>query len=1054
MFSKFLHRPALAIVISIIILFLGGMSITTLPISQFPNVAPPSVVVTVAYPGASANVLVDSVLVILEQAINGVPNMRYMASAATSAGEATIMIIFEPGTDPDIAVLNVQNRVQTVKQRLPPLVELEGIVVMQMMTSMLMYVNIYSTEESHDQNFLYNFAYVNIVPEIKRVRGIGSANILGSRAYAMRVWLNLDRMRAYNISADDIMKAVGEQSMIGSPGRLGQATGRTSQTVEYVLTWVGRYNKPEQYENIVLKANPNGEILRLRDVATIDMGPSYYNIYSDIDGHPSAAIVLKQLPGTNAAVVIEQVKEKLEEIKETSFPAGMTYEVSYDVSSFLDASIEQVLHTLFEAFILVSLVVFLFLGDWRSTLIPTLAVPVSLIGTFFFLQLLGLSINLITLFALVLAIGVVVDDAIVVVEAVHAKMHEKHLSPYQATREVINEISGAIIAITLVMTAVFVPVTFMTGPVGTFYRQFGITMATSIVLSGVVALTLTPVLCAMILKPHTGHKRRTPLAIFLRFFDRGVEKVTGGYASFLRPVVSQRMLTMLVIVGFGVGIFFINIVLPTGFIPLEDQGMIYGIIQTPPGSTIEYTNAKSHELQDIAKKIDGVHSVSSLAGYEVLTEGRGSNAGTCLINLKPWHERKMTSKQIITELEREGRQISNVKLEFFEPPAVPGFGAAGGFSTRVLDKTNTMDYKRLGEVTDKFLEELAKRKEVRGLFTFFASNYPQYEIVIDNDVAMQKGVSIFKAMDNLSTVVGSTWQQGFILFGQFYKVFVQASPEFRRFPEDFENMFVKNDKGEMVPYSSFMKLKKQQGLNEINRYNLYPSAAIQGAPAPGYSSGEAINAIKEVAAETLPPGYTLGWEGLSYDEALKGNTAVYIFLVVVIFVYLVLVGQYESFILPLAVIMSLPVGIFGSFLFLQAMGLANDVYAQIGLVMLVGLLGKNAILIVEFAVQRHHEGISIKDAAIEGGKLRFRPILMTSFAFIAGLIPLVRATGPGAIGNRTIGTTAVGGMLLGTVIGVLVIPGLYYVFAKLSGDRKLLQDETAEPLSEVLEHPA
>ncbi len=1052
MFSKFLHRPALAIVISIIILFLGGLSITTLPISQFPNVAPPSVVVTVAYPGASANVLVDSVLVILEQAINGVPNMRYMASAATSAGEATIMIIFEPGTDPDISVLNVQNRVQTVKQRLPPLVELEGIVVMQMMTSMLMYVNIYSTEESHDQNFLYNFAYVNIVPEVKRVRGIGSAIILGSRAYAMRVWLNLDRMRAYNVGAEDVMDMIGKQSMIGSPGRLGQATGRTSQTVEYVLTWVGRYNKPEQYENIILKANPDGEVLRLKDVAEIDMGPSYYNIYSDIDGHPSAAIVLKQLPGTNAAVVIEQVKEKLEEIKETSFPSGMTYEVSYDVSSFLDASIEQVLHTLLEAFVLVSLVVFLFLGDVRSTLIPTLAVPVSLIGTFFFLQILGLSINLITLFALVLAIGVVVDDAIVVVEAVHAKMHEKHLSPYRATQEVINEISGAIIAITLVMTAVFVPVTFMTGPVGTFYRQFGITMATSIILSGVVALTLTPVLCAMILKPHTGKKKRGPLAYFLHLFDRGVEKVTGGYATFLGPVVTRRMLTMLVIGGFSVGIFFVNTVLPTGFIPLEDQGMIYGIIQTPPGSTIEYTNSKSHELQTIAKSIDGVHSVSSLAGYEVLTEGRGSNAGTCLINLKPWHERKMTSKEIITELEHAGREMSNVKLEFFEPPAVPGFGAAGGFSTRVLDKTNTMNYKRLGEVTDVFLTELAKRKEVRGLFTFFASNYPQYEIVINNDVAMQKGVTIFKAMDNLSTVVGSTWQQGFILFGQFYKVFVQAKPEFRRFPDDFENMFVKNDKGEMVPYTSFMTLKKQQGLNEINRYNLYPSAAIQGAPAPGYSSGEAINAIKEVAAETLPPGYTLGWEGLSYDEAGKGNTAVYIFLVVVIFVYLVLVGQYESFILPLAVIMSLPVGIFGSFFFLQAMGLANDVYAQIGLVMLVGLLGKNAILIVEFAVQRHHEGVPIKDAAIEGGKLRFRPILMTSFAFIAGLIPLVRATGPGAIGNRTIGTTAVGGMLLGTVIGVLVIPGLYYLFAKLSGDGKLLQDETDEPLSEVLEH--
>lgn len=1056
MFTQFLRRPALAIVISIIILFLGGLSIKTLPISQFPNVAPPSVVVTVAFPGASANVLVDSVLVILEQAINGVPDMRYMASAATSAGEATIMIIFEPGTDPNVAVLNVQNRIQTVKNRLPPLVEREGIIVMQAMTSMLMYVNVYSTDESHDQNFLYNYAFVNLLPEIKRVRGIGSATILGSRQYAMRVWLNLDRMRAYNLSSEDVMKALGQQSMIGSPGRLGQATGKTSQTVEYVLTWVGRYNKPEQYENIVLKANPDGEVLRLKDVAEVELGPSYYNIYSDIDGHPSAAIVLKQLPGTNAAVVIEEVKQKLEEIKRDSFPAGMTYEVSYDVSSFLEASIEQVLHTLFEAFVLVSLVVFLFLGDWRSTLIPTLAVPVSLIGAFFFLQLLGLSINLITLFALVLAIGVVVDDAIVVVEAVHAKMHEKHLSPYRATKEVIEEISGAIIAITLVMTAVFVPVTFMTGPVGTFYRQFGITMATSIILSGVVALTLTPVLCAMILKPHDGQvKKRGPLGFFLHLFDRGVEKVTGRYAAFLGPIVMRRGLTTLVISGFGVGILLVNTQLPSGFIPLEDQGMIYGIIQTPPGSTIEYTNAKSRELQEIAKGIDGVHSVSSLAGYEVLTEGRGSNAGTCLINLKSWSQRKMTSKQIIQQLEHEGRKISNVKLEFFEPPAVPGFGAAGGFSVRVLDKTNTMNYQRLGEVTDKFMEALAKRKEVKGLFTFFASNYPQYEIVINNDVAMQKGVSIGKAMDNLSVVIGSTWEQGFILFGQFYKVFVQAKPEFRRYPEDLNNMFVKNEHGEMVPYSSFTTIKKLQGLNEINRYNLYPSAAIQGAPSPGFSSGQAIQAIQEVAAQTLPRGFGLGWEGLSYDEAGKGNLAVYIFLIVVIFVYLVLVGQYESFILPLAVILSLPVGIFGSFLFLQAMGLANDVYAQIGLVMLVGLLGKNAILIVEFAVQRHHEGVSLRDAAIEGGKLRFRPILMTSFAFIAGLIPLIRASGPGAIGNRTIGATAVGGMLLGTIIGVLVIPGLYYLFGVMAGTQKLLRDETEQPLSERLSgHPS
>ncbi|MGE5465340.1 MAG: efflux RND transporter permease subunit [Betaproteobacteria bacterium] len=1052
MFSNILHRPALAIVISVIIVFLGALAINTLPISQFPSVAPPSVIVAVSYPGASAEVLVDSVLIILEQAINGVQDMRYMASAATSAGEGAIQIIFEPGTDPNVAVLNVNNRIAIVKNRLPPIVEREGIIVMQAMTSMLMYVNVYSTDKSIDQNFLYNYVTVNLLPEIRRTRGIGSANILGNRAYAMRIMLNIERMRAYKVSAADVMKAVAEQSMIGSPGRLGQATGQTSQSVEYVLTWVGRFNKPEQYENIILKANPEGEILRIKDVAKVELGSSFYDLYSDIDGNPSAAIVLKQLPGTNAATIIEEVKKKLKAFKAEMFPPGMDFEVSYDVSAFLEASIEKVLHTLFEAFVLVSLVVYLFLGDWRSTLIPTLAVPVSLIGTFFFLLLFGISINLITLFALVLAIGVVVDDAIVVVEAVHAKMAEKHLSPYRATREVMHEISGAIIAITMVMTAVFVPVTFMTGPVGVFYRQFGITMATSIILSGVVALTLTPVLCAMILKPHTHGQKRGPLGMFLHLFDRGVEKVTGRYAGIVRRIVTRRALTLFVIMGFATATYLVNTRLPSGFIPLEDQGMIYGVIQTPPGSTLEYTNAKSHELQAIAKKIEGVTSVSSLAGYEVLTEGRGSNAGTCLINLKSWSDRKLTSRQIIEELEEKGRQISNVKLEFFEPPAVPGFGAAGGFSVRVLDKTNTMNYQQLGEVTQKFMDALSKRKEVKGLFTFFASNYPQYELIINNDVAMQKGVSIGNAMDNLSIVVGSTWEQGFVRFGQFFKVYVQASPEFRRFPEDFKTLFVKNDHGDMVPYSSFMQLKKKQGLNEINRYNLYPSAAIQGAPAAGYSTGQAIQAIQEVADETLPRGYGLGWEGLSYDEARKGNTAVYIFLIVVVFVYLVLVGQYESFILPLAVILSLPVGIFGSFLLLQVMGLSNDVYAQIGLVMLVGLLGKNAILIVEFAVQRRAEGSSLTEAAIEGGKLRFRPILMTSFAFIAGLLPLVVATGPGAIGNRTIGTTAVGGMLVGTVIGVVLIPGLYYLFGRIADGRKLLRDETDAPLSEVFGH--
>jgi hydrophobic/amphiphilic exporter-1 (mainly G- bacteria), HAE1 family len=578
-------------------------------------------------------------------------------------------------------------------------------------------------------------------------------------------------------------------------------------------------------------------------------------------------------------------------------------------------------------------------------------------------------------------------------------------------------------------------------------------MATCIVLSGLVALTLTPVLCAMILKPHTNQvKWRGPLALLLHFFDRGVEKVTGGYAAILRRIVTRRALSLFVVMGFAAGIYLVNTHLPSGFIPGEDQGILYGIIQTPPGSTLEYTNSKSHELQAIAKELDEVTSVSSLAGYEVLTEGRGSNAGTCIINLKPWTDRKLTARQIIEELEKKSLKISNAKIEFFEPPAVPGFGAAGGFSVRLLDKTNTTDYKRLGEVTDKFMEGLAKRKELKNLFTFYNSNYPQYELVINNDFAMQKGVSIGKALDNLNILIGSTYEQGFILFGQFYKVYVQALPEFRRFPEDLDNLFVKNDRGDMVPYSSFIQVKKKQGLNEITRYNLYPSASIQGAPASGYSSGQALKAIQEVAAQTLPPGYGLGWEGISYDEAKKGNEAVYIFLIVVAFVYLVLVGQYESFILPLSVILSLPIGIFGSFFFLQAMGLANDVYAQIGLVMLVGLLGKNAILIVEFAIQRRREGVSLQEAAVEGGKLRFRPIQMTSFAFIAGLLPLVFATGAGAIGNRTIGTTGAGGMLLGTLIGVLVIPGLYYLFGRIADGRKLLKDETDEPLSEVFQN--
>lgn len=1047
MFGNIIHRPVLAIVISVVIIFIGALAIMQLPISQFPQIAPTTINVAIAYPGASADVLVKSTLITLENSINGTQGMRYMATDATSAGEATLRLIFEPGTDPNQAVIRVKTRVDRVMPLLPELVQREGVVITPIQPSMLMYVNLYAKGKGMDEKFLYNYANVQMIPEINRTKGVASAQILGSRTYAMRIWLNPDRMRAYKISVEEVMEALAQQSIVGRPGRLGQSSGIAAQSLEYVLTYKGRFNKPEEYEGIIIRANAEGESIHLKDIGTVELGSEFFDIYSNLDGHPSAAIVLKQNYGSNASDVIAEVKSKLEEMK-ASFPPGMDYQISYDVSQFLDASIEKVLHTLGEAFILVAIVVFVFLGDWRSTLIPTLAVPVSLIGAFFFMQFFGISINLITLFALVLAIGIVVDNAIVVVEAVHAKMEEKNLMPYGATQEVLHEISGAIIAITAVMTAVFVPLAFMTGPVGIFYRQFSITMASAIVLSGVVALTLTPVLCAILLKnTHGQPKKKNLLNRSLDSFNSGFEKVTGKYTGLLKHIVDRRVVTFGILLIFCTGIYVENKVLPSGFIPGEDQGTIYAIIQTPPGATLERTNKVSHALQKICEEIDGVESVSSLAGYEIMTEGRGSNAGTCLINLKPWGEREHSVKEIMEELEEESKNLGAI-VEFFEPPAVPGFGSSAGFSMRLLDKTTNTDYQQFDQINKDFMDNLGKRKELTGLFTFFAANYPQFELEIDNELAMQKGVSIGDAMENLNIMIGSTYEQGFIRFGRFFKVYVQSDPKFRRLPSDVLNLYVKNDHDQMVPYSSFMKLKKTQGPNEVTRYNMYNSAAIRGLPAKGYTTADAIKAIKEVAQDTLPKGYDIAWEGLSYDEALAGNQSIYIFIIVLAFVYFVLAAQYESFLLPFAVILSLPVGIFGSFLLLKLMGLDNDIYAQIGLIMLVGLLGKNAVLIVEFAVQKHRHGSTILEAAIEGARTRFRPILMTSFAFVAGLIPLVIATGAGAIGNKTIGGSALGGMLLGTIFGVIIIPGLYYVFAKMSEGRQLIKNEYDRPLTE------
>ncbi|MCG2792263.1 MAG: efflux RND transporter permease subunit [Weeksellaceae bacterium] len=1053
MFKKFIRRPVLSIVISLIIVFLGILSLVKLPITQFPSISPPKVNITAEYPGANNELLIKSVVIPMERALNGVPGMKYMDSDAGNDGEASIQVVFDLGTDPNVAAVNVQNHISSAINKLPPLVVREGVKITREESNMLMYINLYSDDPKANQKFLFNFADINLLSELKRVKGVGEADILGTREYAMRVWLKPDRMTAYDISADEVMQALDEQSLEASPGKTGESSGKRSQSFEYILKYPGRYSNEKDYGNIILKSNPNGQFVRLKDVADIEFGSTMYDIYSNLNGKPSAAITIKQSYGSNASDVIKNIKSLMADLDKTTFPKGMHYEISYDVSRFLDASIEKVVHTLFEAFILVAIVVFLFLGDWRSTLIPTIAVPVSLIGTFAIMSAFGITLNLISLFALVMAIGIVVDDAIVVIEAVHAKMEEKHLSPLKATEEAMHEISGAIIAITLVMASVFIPVAFMSGPVGVFYRQFSITMVSSIILSGVVALTLTPALCALILKNNHGkEKKRNPLTHFLDGFNNIFTVGATKYRGLLNRVVTRKMVTLPLLLLFCLGTFFLSNKLPSGFIPSEDQGMIYAIIQTPPGSTLERTNQIALELQKASQDIDGISSVSSLAGYEILTEGTGSNSGTCLINLKSWDERKESAAQIIEELEKKAKEIPGANIEFFQPPSIPGYGAAGGFELRLLDKAGSGDYHKMETVSNDFVKELNKRPELGSAFSFYSASFPQYMLKIDNDLAEQKGVTIEKAMDNLSTLVGSNYETSFIRFDRPYKVIVQASPQYRALPSDILKLYVKNNKDQMVPYSDFMHMEKVYGLSEITRHNLYNSSEVSGTPAPGYSSGDAIKAIQEVAEKTLPRGFGIDWAGISKDEVSRGNEAIYIFLVCLGFVYLILSAQYESFILPLPIILSLPTGIFGAFLCLSLFGLENNIYAQVAMVMLIGLLGKNAVLIVEFAVQKKaEEGLSTKEAALQGASLRFRPILMTSFAFIAGLIPLAVATGPGAVGNRTIGTAAAGGMLIGTIFGLMVIPGLYYIFANIAAKSKLTYYEEENPLTENTE---
>lgn len=1047
MFETFIKRPILAGVISVIITLLGVLAIQSLPITQFPDIVPPSVTVTARYTGANAEVMANTVATPLERAINGVPGMTYMTTVCTNNGMSLTTVYFKVGTDPDVASVNVQNRVTTVLDELPEEVIRAGVITEKEVNSMLMYLNIFSTDTTHTEKFVYNFTDINILRELKRIDGVGFVEIMGSRDYAMRVWLDPNRMATYQLSPQDVTEAIQAQNIEAAPGKTGVSSDKIPQQLQYVLQYSGKFSTPEEYGNIVLKSLSDGSLLCLKDVATIEFDSQDYNMVSMTDGMPSAAIMVKQRPGSNAREVIENIKSKMEEIKETSFAPGMDYNISYDVSRFLDASISSVLKTLLEAFILVFIVVYLFLQDFRSTLIPAIAVPVSLVGTFFFMQIMGFSINMLTLFALVLAIGIVVDNAIVVVEAVHVKMHQERLSAFEATVSAMREIGGAIIAITLVMSAVFVPVGFMEGTVGIFYRQFSLTLAVAIVISGVNALTLSPALCALLLRHADEGQRKRP-GLLTRFFDRfnrGYLNFESKYKLGLDKYLGRRFFTYATLIVFCVATWGINSILPSGFIPDEDQGMIYVNVETPPGATLERTEAVLNKIQAALLPQEEIENISTLAGYSLMTETEDASYGMGMINLKPWDDRAYTVNELMEIYKEKTGHIKDADIQFFLPPSVPGFGNASGFELRFQNRADA-SFQEMADVANELVGKLNADPRLQGVTSNFNPNFPQYLLHVDLAKAAKLGVNVKDAMETLQSYIGSFYSSNFVRFGQMYKVMIQSAPQFRMDPDDLYNLFAKNKAGEMVPYSNFMTMERVFGPSQITRYNLFPSSLITGNGADGVSSGEVVTIVEEVASKSLPRGYSVEWSGVSREEKDSSGQAVYIFAICLLFVYLLLAAQYESLLLPFPVIISLPAGVFGSFLFLKMVGLENNIYAQVALVMLIGLLGKNAILIIEMANQYRKEGLGILDAAIKGSVSRLRPILMTSFAFICGLIPLTVATGAGAIGNRSIGTAAAGGMLIGTLVGLFLIPGLYVIFEGLASrkKKKVLKPESNE----------
>lgn len=1022
MIQKFLHRPVLSTVLSILICLVGLIGLTALPVSQYPEIAPPMVRVSATYPGANAEVVLKSVIAPLEEQINGVENMTYIVSNAGNDGSASIEVYFKQGTDPDMASVNVQNRVSAALSKLPSEVTQNGVTTEKMQNNMLLVVALYSENPDYDETFVQNYGRINLLPELQRVNGVGRVNTFGARDYSMRIWLDPAKMASYSLTPGDVIAAIREQNLEAAPGKFGENSG---QEFQYTIKYKGKFTEEPDYENIVIRADGNGNLLKLKDVARVELGAFNYSVESNAQGYPSLAMAVYQMAGSNANEVVKNLKKTIEEASK-SFPAGIKYAIPFDTNQFLEASIHKVISTFIEAFILVFLVVYFFLQDFRSTLIPVIASLVAIVGTFFFLDLFGFSINLLTLFGLVLAIGMVVDDAIVVVEAVHAKL-ESHpdMTLTEATSAAMHEITGAIISITFVMSAVFFPVSFMTGPAGVFYRQFALTLASAMIISAVNALTLSPVLCILIIKPK-DHEKKGWLKRFHDVFNASFNAMVNRYRKSLRVFTSHRWLPVALLAGFGILTVILMKTTRTGFIPNEDQGVFMADLQLPPGASLERSLKTMHQIDSIATTIPEIDNRMTVTGVSLLSGSVGGSYGLGIFNLKDWKSRKRDVNEVVGEMYAKTGELKEGNMLFFVPPSVPGFGISDGFELQFQDKTGG-DLNKFYEVTQEFIRNLSARPEIAYAATAFNVNFPQYEFDVDVDKCKLAGVPVSEVFSALQAYYGSMFVSDFNRFTKYYRVMVQASPEDRTDIGSLDKVMVRNDKGEMVPITALVTFRRVYGPEAITRYNLFTAATINGKAADGYSSGEAIKAVQEVA-ESLPAGYGYEFSGMTREEQNSGNQQLFIFLLCFLFVYLILCAQYESYILPWAVMLPLIVGICGVFIFVNLFGLDNNIYVQVALIMLIGLLAKNGILIVEFAVQRRNHGLTIVRAAVEAAVARLRPILMTSFAFIFGMIPLMVATGAGSMGNRSIGTAAAGGMLIGTVFGIFIIPTMFILF--------------------------